>query len=107
MIGTPGGSEWWHRGCLNLFRHTRESMEQFSNSAPAVESERRVARSLAAAPSILCALSHHSFAQDSGIGITGTVRYYSNDEPVPDAFVQLTGVGVPVSAVTEPGTHRR
>ena len=53
----------------------------------------RVARSLAAAPAILCALSHHSLAQDLGIGITGTIRYYSNDEPVPDAVVQLTGVG--------------
>ncbi len=58
----------------------------------------RVTPILAIALAILCALSHRSLAQST---ISGTIRYYSNDAPVPDAVVQLTGTGAPTSTITD------
>jgi len=97
MIGTPGGSEWWHRGCLNLFRHTRESMEQFSSSAPAVGSERasgpelgrRTGDSLCALASLVRARPRHRRS------VTTERRAGARCRRSAD------WVGVPVSAVTD------
>ena len=66
----------------------------------------RTARGLAAALAMLCALSHRTLAQNAGPSITGNVRYYSNDAPVPDVVVQLSdGAGLSSTSTDSSGAY--
>jgi len=53
----------------------------------------RTPRYIAPALAVLLALPPCALAQGAGVGVAGSIRYYSNDQPVADALVRLSGAG--------------
>jgi len=53
---------------------------------------------------MLCALSHRALAQGAA-AVSGTVRYYSNNTPVSDVVVQLSGSGLNSTSTDTSGAY--